>query len=89
MCFLLVLKMLITYLVTLKLDKLLVDWLNNYTNDGNWRYDGFWAFEQKMLHQTPLDLGLVDDLSSLTINECRDYLTKLDIIFNGTKIDNL
>ena len=79
----------VDYLVTLKLDKLLVDWLNNYTNDGNWRYDGFWAFEQKMLHQTLLDLGLVDDLSSLTIKECRDYLTKLDIIFNGTKIDDL
>ena len=42
-----------------------------------------------MLHQTLLDLGLVDDLSSLTIKECRDYLTKLDIICNGTKIDDL
>ena len=42
-----------------------------------------------MLHQTLLDLGLVDDLSSLTIKECRDYLTKLDIIFNVTKIDDL
>ena len=31
----------VDYLVTLKLDKLLVDWLNNYTNDGYWRYDGF------------------------------------------------
>ena len=32
---------------------------------------------------------MVDDLSSLTINECRDYLTKLDIIAIGSKIDEL
>ena len=79
----------VDYLITLKLDNLLKDWMNNYTKGGHWKYDGFKEFERKMLEQTILDLGLVDDLSSLTIDDCRDYLSKLDIIATGSKVTEL
>ena len=38
-----------------------------------------------MLQKTQLDLGLVDNLRLLTTQECRNYLTKLDIIATGSK----
>ena len=37
----------VDYLVTLKLDDLLKEWINNYTKEGRWKYDGFKAFEEK------------------------------------------
>ena len=79
----------VDYLITLKLDDLLKAWLNNYTEEGRWRYDGFKTFERKMLEKTNLDLGLVDDLALLIIDECKDYLSKLDIISTGTKVTDL
>ena len=42
-----------------------------------------------MLQKTQLDLGMVDSLSLLTTQECRNYLTKLDIIATGSKVDDL
>ena len=42
-----------------------------------------------MLEKTKLDLGLVDDLALLTIQECKVYLSKLDLIANGTKVTDL
>ena len=42
-----------------------------------------------MLQQTKLDLGLIDDLASLTIEECKDYLSNLDIIATGSKVADL
>ena len=42
-----------------------------------------------MLENTQLDLGLVDNLLLLTIQECRNYLSKLDIIATGTKVADL
>ena len=39
-----------------------------------------------MLAKTQLALGLVDNLLLLTIQECRNYLSKLDIIATGTKV---
>ena len=42
-----------------------------------------------MLEKTQLDLGLVDNLRLLTIQECRNYLSKLDIIATGTKVADL
>ena len=63
--------------------------MNNYTGKGYWKYDGFKTFERKMLEKTKLDLGLVDDLAMLTIQECKDYLSKLDIIATGTKVTDL
>ena len=79
----------VDYLITLKHDVLLKDWVNNYTGKGYWKYDGFKTFERKMLEKTKLDLGLVDDLAMLTIQECKDYLSKLDIIATGTKVTDL
>ena len=67
----------------------MTDWINNYTVEGRWRYDGFKEFERKLLEETILDLGLIDDLSLLTIRECRDYLSKLDIIATGSKVADL
>ena len=79
----------VDYLVTLKFDDLLTAWMNNYTIDGRWKYDGFKSFERKILENTKLDLGLIDDLALLTISECKDYLSKLDIIATGTKVTDL
>ena len=31
----------VDYLVNLKFDDLLSAWINNYTNEGRWKYDGF------------------------------------------------
>ena len=42
-----------------------------------------------MLENTQLQLGLVDNLRLLTIQECRNYLSKLDIIATGTKVADL
>ena len=42
-----------------------------------------------MLQKTQLDLGMVDNLRLLTTQECRNYLTKLDIIATGSKVDDL
>ena len=42
-----------------------------------------------MLEKTQLDLGMVDDLRLLTIEECRNYLTKLDILATGSKVNDL
>ena len=42
-----------------------------------------------MLEKTKLDLGLIDDLAMLTIQECKHYLSKLDIIATGTKVTDL
>ena len=61
----------VDYLVSLQFDDLLKAWINNYTKDGHWKYDGFKTFEQKKLEKTKLDLGLVEDLSLLTIQECK------------------
>ena len=79
----------VDYLVNLKFDDLLSAWISNYTEDGRWKYDGFKTFERQMLEKTQLDLGLVDNLLHLTIQECRNYLSKLDIIATGTKVDDL
>ena len=79
----------VDYLVSLKFDDLLSSWIANYTNEGRWNYHGFNSFERKMLEKTQLDLGLVDNLHLLTIQECRNYLTKLDIIATGTKVGDL
>ena len=76
-------------MVKMKFDDLLPAWRNNYTNEGRWKYGGFKNFEQKMLQKTQLDLGLVDNLRLLTTQECRNYLTKLDIIATGSKVDDL
>ena len=35
------------YLISLKHDELLSAWINNYTKDGFWNYDGFGGFEKK------------------------------------------
>ena len=79
----------VDYLVSLKFDDLLSAWIGNYTNEGRWKYDGFKAFEQKMLEKTQIDLGMVDNLRLLTIEECRNYVKKLDIIATGSKVDDL
>ena len=79
----------VDYLVSLQFDDLLNAWIKNYTTDGRWKYDGFKKFEQNMLERTQLDLGLVDDLALLTIQECKGYLSKLDIIASGTKVNDL
>ena len=79
----------VDYLVNLKFDDLLSAWITNYTDDGRWKYDGFKTFERQMLEKTQLDLGLVDNLRMLTIQECRNYLSKLDIIATGTKVADL
>ena len=42
-----------------------------------------------MLEKTQLDLGMVDNLRLLTIEECRNYLTKLDILATGSKVNDL
>ena len=42
-----------------------------------------------MLQKTKIDLGLVDDLQMLTIQEFKAYLSKLDIIAPGTKVAGL
>ena len=34
-----------------------------------------------MLEKTKLDLGVVDDLTMLTVEECKVYLSKLDYHF--------
>ena len=76
----------VDYLVKMKFDDLLPAWINNYTNQGRWKHDGFLSFERKMLEETLLDLGLVDNLHLLTTKECKDYLSKLDIIATGSKV---
>ena len=77
------------YLQNLKFDDLLSAWISNYTNDGRWKYDGFKTFEQKMLEKTQFDLRLDDNLRLLTIQECRNYLSKLDVIATGKKVADL
>ena len=42
-----------------------------------------------MLEKIKLDLRLIDDLGMLTIHECKDCLSKLDIIATGTKVNDL
>ena len=42
-----------------------------------------------MLQQTKLDLDLYDDLSDLTIKDCRNYLSKLDVISTGSRVAEL
>ena len=79
----------VDYLANLKFDDLLSAWISNYTDDGRWKHDGFKTFEQQMLEKTQLDLGLFDNLRLLTIEECRTYLSKLDIIATGTKVADL
>ena len=79
----------IEYLCTLQHDPLLADWIRNYTKAGAWRYDGFEEFEKDMLQQTKMDLALVDDLSDLTIQDCKKYITKLDILVTGTSVAEL
>ena len=79
----------IDYLVKMKFDDLLPAWINNYTSEGRWKYGGFKIFERKMLEKTQLDLGLVDNLSLLTIKECKDYLSRLDIIATGSTVADL
>ena len=79
----------VDYLVSLQFDDLLKAWIQNYTNHGRWKHDGFKKFEQNMIEKTVLDLGLVDDLALLTIQECKGYLSKLDIIATGTKVNDL
>ena len=60
--------------------------ITNYTNEGRWKYNGFKTFERKMLQKTQLDLGMVDNLRLSTIQDCRNYLKKLDIIATGSKV---
>ena len=38
------------------------------------------------MEKTLLDLGLVYNLRLLTINECKNYLLKLDLIATGSKV---
>ena len=68
----------------MKFDDLLPAWIYNNTDEGRRRYDGFKTFERKMLEKTQLDLGVVDNLRLLTIEECRNYLIKLDILATGS-----
>ena len=42
-----------------------------------------------MLENTQLDLGLVDNLRLLTMKECQNYLTKLDIFATGSEVADL
>ena len=42
-----------------------------------------------MLEKTQLDLGMVVNLKLLTKEECRNYLTKLDILATGSKVNDL
>ena len=79
----------VNYLMKLKFDDMLSDWISNYTDDGRWKYDGFKTFEQKMMEKTQIDLGLVDNLRWLTKQECHNYLNKLDIIATGSTADDL
>ena len=79
----------VDHLVKMKFDDLLPAWIRNYTNEGRWKYGGFKTFEKQMLEKTQLDLGMVDNLGLLTTRECRNYLTKLDIIATESKVDDL
>ena len=79
----------VDYLVKMKFDDLLPAWISNYTNEGRWKYNGFKTFERKMLQKTQLDLGMVDNLRLSTIQDCRNYLKKLDIIATGSKVHDL
>ena len=79
----------VDYLINLKFDDLSSAWLLNYTNEGRWKHDGFRTFMTKMLEKTKLDLALVDNLRLLTIDECRKYLSKLDVIATGSKVADL
>ena len=48
-----------------------------------------YGFEKKMLEKTQIDLGMVDNLSLLTIQLSHNYLKKLDIIATGSKVHDL
>ena len=79
----------VEYLVGLKWDTLLHDWLNNYTSEGRWRHDGFNEFEEKMMKHNKMELALINDLSQLHLIECRDFVTKLDIATAGSRLREL
>ena len=78
----------VEYLTGLSRDPLLHDWINNY-KDGKWQHDGFAKIEEEMIKHGKMDLALVDDLSQLTIEECRIFLKKLDILASGSKVIDL
>ena len=42
-----------------------------------------------MLEKTQLDLALVDNISLLTINESKNYFSKLDVTSIGSKVTDL
>ena len=77
------------YLTGISRDALLHDWLNNYTEDRMWQHDGFNKAEEEMMKHSKMDLALVNDLSHLTIEECRIFLSKLDVSVSGTKLIDL
>ena len=79
----------VEYLTGLSRDPLLHDWINNYSKEGKWQYDGFAKVEEEMMKHLKMDLALVDDLSQLTLQECRVFLAKLDIVASGAKVIDL
>ena len=79
----------VEHLTGLSSDPLLNDWINNYSKDGKWQHDGFTNAEKEMMQHNKMGLSLVDDISQLTIQECRTYLAKLDIGTSGSKVFDL
>ena len=79
----------VDYLTRLSRDPLLADWINNYTKDGRWRHDGFANYEEDIKRQVKMELALLENLSELTIKECRTYISKLDIMTSCTKVKEL
>ena len=67
------------YLTSLKADPLLRLWVNNYTSDGVWKDDGLRSVTAALRKQTVMDLGLVDDLNMLTVEEAMKFAKELDI----------
>ena len=77
------------YLLGLQWDRLLDDWLKNYSSDGRWRHDGFKKFEKEMIKREKMELALVNNLSELPVRECMAFVTKLDIASTGSKVQDL
>ena len=67
------------YLASLKADPLLRLWVNNYTPDGVWKDDGLRSVTAALRKQTVMNLGLVDDLNMLTVEQARKFAKELDI----------
>ena len=54
----------VDYLLNLKFDEVLPS--------GRWKYGEFETVERKIMEKTLIDLGHVDNLCLLTINECKN-----------------